>query len=75
MLNEGNVENIYSYGFSFGNADLYYIRQIMSQLNGAASCCLRQNGFPLKYDKDAFLKQQDIVRSCGFKGKFGKPFY
>lgn len=74
-LNEGNVEKIYSYGFSFGNADLYYIRQIMSQLNGAASCCLRQNGFPLKYDKDAFLKQQDIVRSCGFKGRFGKPFY
>lgn len=56
---------IYSYGFSFGDVDQTYLKEIFRMSN-------TENMFFYlnKYDKDKHEQQKEIIQKCGFCGKF-----
>ncbi|MGO2566166.1 MAG: bacteriophage abortive infection AbiH family protein [Brochothrix thermosphacta] len=61
----GVVDSIYSYGFSFGEVDLIYIKEIISQLDSEKIIWYLN-----EYDKEQHVEFQKIIRSCGFIGSF-----
>ncbi len=62
------ITDIYSFGFSFSQVDLIYIRQICACLNGSKNITWYLNKFD-NADNDEFEKR---ISNCGFKGKFGR---
>jgi hypothetical protein len=62
-----NIETIFSYGFSFSDVDLPYIRGIMNSHN-TKNVTWYLNNFD---NEEKRARYQDKIRSCGFKGDFG----
>jgi len=60
-----SIEKIYSYGFSFSNVDLPYIKEICSRLN-TMNITWFLHDYGKKEDREKFKK---IIRECGFKGE------
>lgn len=58
------INNIYSFGFSFSNADTYYIKEICNRLS-TGTCVWHFND----YDKDKLVKYKQIVKENGFSGE------
>lgn len=56
---------IYSYGFSFGDVDQIYLKEIFRMAN-TENIVFYLN----KYDKDKHEQQKEIIQNCGFCGKF-----
>lgn len=60
------ADEIYSYGFSFSDVDLVYIKEL---------CSIAQTKnivwYLNSYDRAKFNNFKDKIRDCGFKGKFG----
>lgn len=62
---ENKILAIYSYGFSFGDVDQIYLKEIFRMVN------TEDMFFYLnKYDKDKHEQQKEIIQNCGFCGKF-----
>lgn len=61
----GQVDNIYSYGFSFSEVDLPYIRRICESIE-------TENVVWYINDYDEGKCYRSIIKGCGFKGKFSK---
>lgn len=59
-----DITKVYSFGFSFGEVDLIYIKEICKKLSKDTTWYLND------YDKDDHKKFQNIITICGFKGKF-----
>ena len=60
------IEKIYSYGFSFSNVDLPYIKEVCNQLD-----TINITWFLYDYDeKEVRDRYRKIIRECGFKGEF-----
>ena len=68
MLGKITIEKIYSYGFSYGKADLIYVQEIVKALSRNAIWHL--NGFDDRNDRNRDF--ESIIRSCGFRGAFGR---
>ena len=68
-INEHNkqleVDNIYSYGFSFSEVDLPYIRRICGSIE-------TDNVVWYINDYDKVKCYRSIIKRCGFKGKLSK---
>ena len=63
-LQQGDM-NIYSYGFSFSDADKFYLRKIFSDINTKPICFYMND-----YDKEKKrTKFAGILNECGFEGK------
>lgn len=60
------LTEIYSFGFSFGDVDLVYMKEIMSRCD-SRNITWYLNGYDPKTRRDHFEK---LIKSCGFKGKF-----
>ena len=67
-LKEAGVEEIYSFGFSFSNPDLFYLKQLCSMLD-TSNITWHLAAFDGPRNKDF----EKCIRGCGFKGKFGSP--
>lgn len=61
----GLVDKIYSYGFSFSEVDLVYIKEICN-LSLTENITWYLNDF----DSSKFEDFKDKIKKCGFKGKF-----
>ena len=61
----GQVDKIYSYGFSFSEVDLPYIRRICESIE-------TENVVWYINDYDEGKCYRSIIKGCGFKGKFSK---
>ncbi|OQD35991.1 bacteriophage abortive infection AbiH family protein [Bacillus toyonensis] len=60
------IENIYSYGFSFSNVDLPYIKEICNKLD-----TINITWFLHDYhEKEVRDRYRKVIRECGFNGKF-----
>ncbi|MCU4844737.1 bacteriophage abortive infection AbiH family protein [Bacillus thuringiensis] len=60
------IEKIYSYGFSFSNVDLPYIKEICNKLD-----TINITWFLHDYhEKEVRDRYRKIIRECGFKGDF-----
>ncbi len=59
------IDAVYSIGFSFGDMDLFYVKEICRRLPDQAVWYLYD------YDKDKLPGYQQKIRECGFKGEFG----
>lgn len=61
-----SIERIYSYGFSFSEVDLPYIREICNQLNTGQIIWYLN-----KYEKNSKREEyKRKLRECGFEGEF-----
>ena len=58
------VQEVYSFGFSYGDVDLIYIRELCRKLSGNAIWYLND------YDINKAMEFQNKIRKCGFRGKF-----
>ena len=58
-----DVDQIYSYGFSYGEVDQPYIRKICESI--PLNCEWYINSFPDKKQKETF---KSIINNCGYKG-------
>jgi hypothetical protein len=63
-----DIEKVYSYGFSYGDVDLVYIKRILSKINGGKFVTWFLND----YNEDDNRIFERKIRSCGFKGDFGR---
>ena len=61
----GQVDKIYSYGFSFSEVDLPYIRKICESIE-------TENVVWYINDHDKRKCYRSIIKGCGFKGKFSE---
>ena len=61
----GQVDKIYSYGFSFSEVDLPYIRKICESIE-------TENVVWYINDHDKGKCYRSIIKGCGFKGKFSE---
>lgn len=61
----GSVDEIYSYGFSFSEVDLVYIKEICSQ-----SSTKNIRWYLNDYDSSKFEEFKDKIKKCGFEGEF-----
>lgn len=61
----GLVDEIYSYGFSFSEVDLVYIKEICSQ-----SSTKNIRWYLNDYDGSKFEEFKDKIKKCGFEGEF-----
>ncbi len=61
----GKVDEIYSYGFSFSDVDMAYIRELCN-----VSKTENMVWYLNDYDKDKFVIFEDKLVKCGFKGTF-----
>ena len=64
--NKGEVTQIYTYGLSFGNVDLPYIRKICDSIPNTQNVVWYLN----RYDLNKIPDYQNKIISQGFKGKF-----
>lgn len=60
----GLVDEIYSYGFSFSEVDLVYVKEICLSSTKNITWYLNE------FDRPKFEEFKAKVKSCGFKGKF-----
>jgi hypothetical protein len=80
MIETGNIQTVYSYGFSFSSVDLPYVKEICKHLSSDVDWLFNDYGMNdtiAKYNKVGQVvheKRYDIlsnaVKECGFKGKF-----
>lgn len=63
---DNKVSEIYSFGFSFSDVDLVYIKEIFKKLN-TSNVTWYLNDFS---DETELNRHKDIIIKCGFKGKF-----
>ena len=68
MLSKFYIYEIYSWGFSFSNVDMIYIKKIVELINGGKNCIWYISG----YDKwhGNFKKIKNKIKKCGFLGRF-----
>ncbi|EGO2664540.1 bacteriophage abortive infection AbiH family protein [Enterococcus faecalis] len=64
---QGDVDSIYSYGFSFGEVDLIYIEEIFKHLNSENIIWYLHY-----YDKTKNEKYKEKIKKCGFLGSFSE---
>lgn len=64
---QGDVDSIYSYGFSFGEVDLIYIEEIFKHLNSENIIWYLHY-----YDKTKNEKYKEKNKKCGFLGSFSE---
>lgn len=67
---DSDITEIIIFGFSFGEADLYYCKQLILNLN-TATIKLFFSAYEDKYEKDTKLK---IIRFLGFVGEYCGSF-
>lgn len=60
---DGNLEVVYSMGFSFGDVDLIYIKEICKRVSDDTEWYLND------YDPSVIPQFKRCLRTCGFKGK------
>ena len=58
-----NINQIYSYGFSYGEVDLPYIRKICEYISNTTEWYI--HSYPSEKEKNIF---KDEIRKCGFNG-------
>lgn len=63
-IQNANITDIYSYGFSFGNVDLVYIEKICHLLHTKNIAWHIHN-----FDKDKFQEYKDCLQRSGFEGR------
>jgi len=61
-----DIDKIYSFGFSFSEVDLIYIREICSKIN-TSNVTWYLNDYDSKSVREEYNK---IIRKCGYSGKF-----
>lgn len=61
----GEVDEIYSYGFSFSDVDMVYVKEICN-----ASSTENIIWYIHDYDSEKFAEFKEKIINCGFKGKF-----
>lgn len=69
------IKEVYSFGFSFANVDIPYINQIVISLKYGENAIWYLNKYddePDKYGKTKNDKFERVIKSCGFKGVFGR---
>lgn len=63
---EGKVDSIYSYGFSFSDVDLVYIRELLEHVDSS-----NIEWYLHCYDSEQRREEfKNIIKSCGFLGSF-----
>ncbi len=77
LLRDGGVKEIYSFGLSYSNVDIPYIKRIVLALKGGRNVTWYLNRFDDSRDeKDSPLTVnggfEKIINSCGYQGKFGR---
>lgn len=72
LIEKSHITEIYSYGFSFSEVDMVYIRKICDMID-TSKLIWYQND----YNLDAKTKPERELKivKAGFKGSFGKPFH
>ena len=68
LLGKIPIEKVYSYGFSYGKADLIYVQEIVKYLSGDTIWYL--NYYDEKNDRNREFECS--IRKCGFRGGFGR---
>ncbi|MCL2721681.1 MAG: bacteriophage abortive infection AbiH family protein [Treponema sp.] len=63
------VNNIYSYGFSFGDVDMPYIKKICQSIRNTTGVTWHFNDFRIEEHRALY---EDKIRKIGFNGKFDK---
>ena len=66
MESANNVRDIYSFGFSFSEVDLPYIKKICEIIN-TYRVTWYFNSYDDTYTINTYIK---CLKECGFKGKF-----
>ena len=61
-----DVEQVYSYGFSYGTVDLPYIKEIINDISNNKN----SKWFFYDYNIDENKKYKNLVKSCGFNGQY-----
>lgn len=61
-----NVNEVYSFGFSYGEVDLPYVQKILSCINNDEDCVWKLNSFDDKKGKNKYY--ESVIRACGFCG-------
>lgn len=64
-----DIKEIYSYGFSYGKADIIYIKNIINQIDENTIWYFTE--FDALKNKEFLRKTKIKLRRWGFKGKFG----
>lgn len=67
-LGESGIKEIYSFGFSFSEQDLFYIMQLCSKID---TTNVMWHLAEFDSQKNKYFKE--CIRNYGFKGKFGAP--
>ena len=68
LLGKRGIEKIYSYGFSYGKADLIYVQEIAKSLSRNVIWCL--NSFDDANGRNSTFEYS--IRACGFRGGFDR---
>ena len=66
-LSTTEIDEIYSYGFSFSDVDMFYIQQICNSIN-TENIIWQLNDYDDKATRSNYMEK---VLAAGFKGKFG----
>ncbi len=72
---QGGIREVYSFGFSFSDVDIPYIQQIVVSLKYGEDVTWYLNKYDDNPDDDGFVKNtkfEEVLRTCGFKGNFGR---
>jgi hypothetical protein len=64
-----DVDNIYSYGFSFGDVDMPYIEKICQSIRDTSNVTWYFNDFRIENNR---MLYERTIRQSGFKGEFGE---
>ncbi|MBQ6320249.1 MAG: bacteriophage abortive infection AbiH family protein [Lachnospiraceae bacterium] len=75
LIYHGVVKEVYSFGFSFANVDLPYIKQIVLSLKYGKGVTWYLNTYSDIPDDNGIIWNHEYekrIRDCGFKGKFGR---
>lgn len=64
-LEEADIKEIYSYGFSFGEVDNIYLEEICARINTENAIWYFND-----YDVSEHVEYQETLCECGFKGAF-----
>lgn len=68
LLGEIPIEKVYSYGFSYGKADLIYVQEVVKYLS--KNTIWHLNNFDDTNNRNRGF--ESIIKSCGFKGAFDR---
>lgn len=64
--NLDEINSIYSYGFSFGNVDLVYVKEIIQHIDTK-----KITWYLHSFNEEDHVDYIRKIRKCGFKGNFG----